>query len=272
MKTLFFLILFVAQAFGAAITDHKQQRFAELTAVLDQNFDSQTLDSLIPYQPASYQELTSLNLNSFDEPTWQTILRDIPASMSTGASNPAKLGKAIAHIKQYLESMTAPNIVTERKAAAEPDHHTQRFAELTVVLDQNFDSQTLESLRPYQQASYQELTSLNLNSFDEPIWQTILRDLPASMSTGASNPAKLGKAIAHIKQYLESITEPGIVTERKVAAELKRKEELVRQLEPKIQKLPFDQQEPSRIALRNLTVEQLYDKVRTMVMKKRSGR
>jgi len=214
-----------------------------------------------------------LNLDSFDESTWQTILRDLPASMSTGASNPAKLGKAIAHIKQYLESMTAkPNIVTERKASAEPDHHTQRFAELTAVLDQNFDSQTLDSLIPYQPASYQELTSLNLNSFDEPTWQTILRDIPASMSTSASNPAKLGKAIAHIKQYLESMTAPNIVTERKAAAESKRKEELIRQLEPKIQKLPFGQQEPSRIALRNLTVEQLYDKVRTMVMEERSGR
>ncbi|MEI7494482.1 MAG: hypothetical protein WCJ92_07815, partial [Alphaproteobacteria bacterium] len=72
MKTLFLLILFVTQAFGAAVVDPKQQRFTELTAVLNQNFDDQTLDSLIPYQPASYQELTSLNLDSFDEPTWQT--------------------------------------------------------------------------------------------------------------------------------------------------------------------------------------------------------
>ena len=162
--------------------------------------------------------------------------------------------------------------VTQAFGAAVVDPKQQRFTELTAVLNQNFDDQTLDSLIPYQPASYQELTSLNLNSFDEHTWQTILRDIPASMSTGASNPAKLGKAIAHIKQYLESMTKPGIVAERKAATELKRKEELVRQLEPKIQKLPFDQQEPSRIALRNLTVEQLYDKVRTMVMEERSGR
>ena len=46
MKTLFLLILFVTQAFGAAVVDPKQQRFTELTAVLNQNFDDQTLDSL----------------------------------------------------------------------------------------------------------------------------------------------------------------------------------------------------------------------------------
>ena len=48
MKILFLLLLFVTQVFGATVVDHKQQRFTELTAVLNQNFDDQTLDSLIP--------------------------------------------------------------------------------------------------------------------------------------------------------------------------------------------------------------------------------
>ena len=49
-----------------------------------------------------------------------------------------------------------------------------------------------------------------------------------------------------------------------------RKQELIQQLEPEIQRLALEKQEPARKALRELSPDQLYDRVRTMVMRERA--
>ncbi len=122
MKALLLLILFSTQMFGAtssttrvagapdasaphalSVADLKAHRFVELTEILNKHFASgQTLDALKEYVEVDYKKLQALPLDKFDVATWKDILKDIPVSMDTGASNPAKLGKAIAHIEQYL--------------------------------------------------------------------------------------------------------------------------------------------------------------------------
>lgn len=83
----------------------KQERLNQFIGVVDKHLDDQTFESLAPYVTGNHRILNNLPLEKFDDQTWAIIIQDLPAAMATGASNPAKFGKAIGVIQQWLESL-----------------------------------------------------------------------------------------------------------------------------------------------------------------------